>query len=149
MHLIICFVSREKMAFFTCIKSTVPILGQDVTGHEEEDEEEEDDEFPVVACSTNPSPLSFTTPTPSASANATPLPPRGGGCEPAADAAAAATTTTDGLRPGFSTETVDTLTEDDLLARERGINSQNSTPTPNRQVERFVYEVDPELGAFV
>jgi len=104
---------REKMAFFTCIKSSVPILG-----------ESETEEGP-----SNPSPLSFTTPTPS-SLNPTPLP-----------------TEEEGLRPGFSTETVDTLTEDDL-GKDRG-NSQNSTPTPNRQIERFVYEVDPELGAFV
>ena len=101
------------MAFFTCIKSSVPILG-----------ESETEEGP-----SNPSPLSFTTPTPS-SLNPTPLP-----------------TEEEGLRPGFSTETVDTLTEDDL-GKDRG-NSQNSTPTPNRQIERFVYEVDPELGAFV
>ena len=76
------------------------------------------------------------------------------------------------LRSGLSTETVDTLTEDDIsTSRDHdpiATASQNSTPTPGRaassqqqqqhtntpsqstpRVERFVYEVDPELGAFV
>lgn len=74
------------------------------------------------------------------------------------------------LRSGLSTETVDTLTEDDITtSRDHdpiATASQNSTPTPGRaassqlqrtntpsqskpHVERFVYEVDPELGAFV
>jgi hypothetical protein len=60
------------------------------------------------------------------------------------------------LRSGLSTETVDTLTEDDTTLRggdsDSAAASQNSTPTPGRaahHIERFVYEVDPELGAFV
>ena len=46
------------------------------------------------------------------------------------------------LRECASTETVSTITEEDG-------SSQNSTPTPNLQTERFSYDVDPELGAFV
>ena len=49
------------------------------------------------------------------------------------------------LKEGLSTETVNTITEEDGTAH----SSQNSTPTPNLQSERFSYEVDPELGAFV
>ena len=96
------------MAFFTCIKSSVPILG------------DYEDDINAV------SPLFFTTPTPQE----------------------------DTLRAGFSTETVDTLTDRSSSAQEEETgkersSSQNSTPTPNKQIERFVYEIDPDLGAFV
>ena len=47
------------------------------------------------------------------------------------------------LKEGLSTETVNTITGEDETS------SQNSTPTPNLQSERFSYDVDPELGAFV
>jgi len=47
------------------------------------------------------------------------------------------------LKEGLSTETVNTITGDEETS------SQNSTPTPNLQSERFSYDVDPELGAFV
>ena len=49
----------------------------------------------------------------------------------------------EGLKEGLSTETVNTITGEDETS------SQNSTPTPNLQSERFSYDVDPELGAFV
>ena len=47
------------------------------------------------------------------------------------------------LKEGLSTETVNTITGDEETS------SQNSTATPNLQSERFSYDVDPELGAFV
>ena len=50
----------------------------------------------------------------------------------------------EGLKEGLSTETVNTIT-----GEEETTSSQNSTPTPNLQSERFSYDVDPELGAFV
>jgi hypothetical protein len=105
------------MAFFTCVKSSVPILS--------EDELEEDD---ILLSS------SSTTETPGASCHSsqqsTPQPTHHHQAE-------------ETLRSGTSTETVDTITEE-----EQGTNylpSQNSTPVPFR----FSYEVDPELGAFV
>ena len=49
----------------------------------------------------------------------------------------------EGLKEGLSTETVNTITGEEETS------SQNSTPTPNLQSERFSYDVDPELGAFV
>jgi len=52
------------------------------------------------------------------------------------------------LKEGFSTETVDTITEEESGGA-TSHSSQNSTPTPNLQSERFSYDVDPELGAFV
>ena len=104
------------MAFFTCIKSTVPILG-DSTPHPSEDKE------------------------------------GGGGVSSPLNSSFATPTPTPGLMMRSSTETVDTLTEDDDVKEDDMVqgrsSSQNSTPTPHRQVERFVYEVDPELGAFV
>jgi len=115
---------REKMAFLTNLKSSVPILG-------ECDSEAEAEE------TASPLSTSFTTPTPQ-SMNPTPDPNN--------------PVESSGLRSGLSTETVDTLTEDDLTSSgstDHVSTSQNSTPTPSRQVERFVYEVDPELGAFV
>ena len=48
------------------------------------------------------------------------------------------------MKEGLSTETVNTIT-----GEEEAGGSQNSTPTPNIQAERFSYSVDPELGAFV
>lgn len=52
----------------------------------------------------------------------------------------------EGLSSCLSTETVNTITGEEEGA---GSSSQNSTPTPNIQAERFSYDVDPELGAFV
>ena len=49
----------------------------------------------------------------------------------------------EGLKEGLSTETVNTITGEEETS------SQNLTPTPNLQSERFSYDVDPELGAFV
>jgi hypothetical protein len=97
------------MAFFTCVKSSVPILS--------EDELEEDDLLL----------LSSSSDTAASSQQSTPQPQHQHHLA-------------ENLRT--STETVDTLTEDDLLP---AASSQNSTPTPHR----FSYEVDPELGAFV
>ncbi len=105
------FLYREKMAFFTCVKSSVPILS--------EDELEEDDLL-----------LSSSSDTAASSQQSTPQPQHHHQHHLA-----------ENLRT--STETVDTLTEDDLLPA--ASSSQNSTPTPHR----FSYEVDPELGAFV
>ena len=48
------------------------------------------------------------------------------------------------LKEGTSTETVNTIT-----GEEEACSSTNSTPTPNIQSERFSYDIDPELGAFV
>ena len=93
------------MAFFTCMKSSVPLLGDYEDG-------------------------------------------AGGALSPL-DSALATPTPSHQLTGGLSTETVDTLTEDDLQAVKERSSSQNSTPTPAKQIERFVYEVDPELGAFV
>jgi hypothetical protein len=104
---------REKMAFFTCVKSSVPILS--------EDELEEDDLLL----------LSSSSDTAASSQQSTPQPQHHHQHHLA-----------ENLRT--STETVDTLTEDDLLPVVSS-SSQNSTPTPHR----FSYEVDPELGAFV
>ena len=111
------------MAFFTCIKSSVPILG------------DYEDDINAV------SPLFFTTPTPQEETTSplfftTPTPQE------------------DTLRAGFSTETLDTLTDRSSSAQEEETgkersSSQNSTPTPTKQIERFVYEIDPDLGAFV
>lgn len=111
------------MAFFTCIKSSVPILG------------DYEDDINAV------SPLFFTTPTPQEETTSplfftTPTPQE------------------ETLRAGFSTETVDTLTDRSCSAQEEETgkersSSQNSTPTPTKQIERFVYEIDPDLGAFV
>jgi len=50
----------------------------------------------------------------------------------------------DVLKEGTSTETVNTIT-----GEEEACSSTNSTPTPNIQSERFSYDIDPELGAFV
>jgi hypothetical protein len=104
---------REKMAFFTCVKSSVPILS--------EDELEEDDLLL----------LSSSSDTAASSQQSTPQPHHHHQQHHLAE----------NLRT--STDTVDTLTEDDLPAASSS--SQNSTPTPHR----FSYEVDPELGAFV
>ena len=111
------FSSREKMAFFTSVKASVPIF-----------QEESDDD----TCSESSS-LQSSDPTRLISSNfSTPTP-----------TAAEDQEDTNTLREGFSTETVNTITEED------NVSSQNSTPTPNMTTERFSYEVDPELGAFV
>lgn len=109
------------MAFFTSVKASVPIF-----------QEESDDD----TCSESSS-LQSSDPTRLISSNfSTPTP-----------TAAEDQEDTNTLREGFSTETVNTIIETDDAARSNS--SQNSTPTPINQSERFSYEVDPELGAFV
>ena len=113
--------SREKMAFFTSVRASVPM-------YQEESDDDTCSESSTLQSSADParqlsSALSTPTPAPLAEDQDT------------------------ALREGFSTETVNTITEGDEEAN-RSNSSQNSTPTPNVS-ERFSYEVDPELGAFV
>ena len=105
---------REKMAFFTSVKASVPIYG-------EETEEALQPGAPLQSVEQFRHFLSTSL--------------AGGAAGPQQD----------DLTLNLSTETVNTITEED------GANhsSQNSTPTPTLQSERFSYEVDPELGAFV
>ena len=113
---------REKMAFFTSVKASVPIF-------QEESDDDTCSESSSLQSSADPARLmssNFSTPTPTTA-------------EDQED--------TNTLREGFSTETVNTIIETDDAARSNS--SQNSTPTPINQSERFSYEVDPELGAFV
>lgn len=112
---------REKMAFFTCVKASVPILS--------EDEPEEDDLLLLSSSSSleTSGALHNSNSSCTSSQQSTPQPHHHHQLL---------------LRSGTSTETVDTLTEEADL----GVaSSQTSTPTPHR----FSYEVDPELGAFV
>eukprot|EP00090_Calanus_glacialis_P001316 TRINITY_DN1091_c0_g1_i1.p1 TRINITY_DN1091_c0_g1~~TRINITY_DN1091_c0_g1_i1.p1 ORF type:complete len:1300 (-),score=245.24 TRINITY_DN1091_c0_g1_i1:920-4819(-) len=114
---------KEKMAFFTCVKANVPIYGEDSdddTGSESSTLQSADPIRQMVSSN-------FSTPTPTVPEEIT---------HEHDDHT---------LKEGLSTETVNTITEDDGTAH----SSQNSTPTPNIQSERFSYEVDPELGAFV
>jgi len=114
---------KEKMAFFTCVKANVPIYGEesdDDTGSESSTLQSADPIRQMVSSN-------FSTPTPTVPEEIT---------HEHDDHT---------LKEGLSTETVNTITEDDGTAH----SSQNSTPTPNIQSERFSYEVDPELGAFV
>jgi len=112
---------KEKMAFFTCVKANVPIYGED----------SEDDTGSESSTLQNPIrqtvSSNFSTPTPTAAEEIT---------HEHDDHT---------LKEGLSTETVNTIIEDDGTTH----SSQNSTPTPTIQSERFSYEVDPELGAFV
>ena len=111
------------MAFFTCVKANVPIYGEesdDDTGSESSTLQSADPIRQMVSSN-------FSTPTPTVPEEIT---------HEHDDHT---------LKEGLSTETVNTITEDDGTAH----SSQNSTPTPNIQSERFSYEVDPELGAFV
>ena len=104
---------REKMAFFTSVKASVPIYQEqsdDDTGSESSTLHSVRDRSRVISSN-------FSTPTPTAAEDMDST-----------------------LKEGFSTETVN---------EEDNISSQNSTPTPNMTTERFSYEVDPELGAFV
>ena len=108
------------MAFFTSVKASVPIY------QEESDTDDTCSESSTLQLSADQSRLinsNFSPPTPMVSDDQE-----------------------DGqtLREGFSTETVDTITDDGNHS------SQNSTPTPSNQAQdRFSYDVDPELGAFV
>lgn len=114
---------KEKMAFFTCVKANVPIYGDDSdddTGSESSTLQSADPIRQMVSSN-------FSTPTPTVPEEIT---------HEHDDHT---------LKEGLSTETVNTITEDDGTAH----SSQNSTPTPTIQSERFSYEVDPELGAFV
>lgn len=113
---------KEKMAFFTSVRASVPI-------YQEESDDDTCSETSSLQSSADPSRLissNFSTPTPITG-------------EDQED--------TSTLREGLSTETVNTIIETDDAARSNS--SQNSTPTPINQSERFSYEVDPELGAFV
>jgi len=112
---------KEKMAFFTSVRASVPM-------YQEESDDDTCSESSTLQSSADParqlsSALSTPTPAPLAEDQDT------------------------ALREGFSTETVNTITEADEEAN-RSNSSQNSTPTPNVS-ERFSYEIDPELGAFV
>lgn len=112
---------KEKMAFFTCVKANVPIYGED-------SEEDTGSESSTLQNPIRPTVSSnFSTPTPTAT-------------EEISHEHEENT-----LKEGLSTETVNTIIEDDGTTH----SSQNSTPTPTIQSERFSYEVDPELGAFV
>jgi protein KIBRA len=110
---------KEKMAFFTCVKANVPIYGED----SDDDTGSESSTLQSAVPSRQMVSSNFSTPTPTVT-------------EEHDDHT---------LKEGLSTETVNTITEDDGTAH----SSQNSTPTPTIQSERFSYEVDPELGAFV
>lgn len=107
------------MAFFTSVKASVPI-------YQEESDDDTCSESSTLQLSADQSRLvssNFSTPTPMVS-------------DDHEDSQT--------LREGFSTETVNTITDDGNTS------SQNSTPTPSNQAQdRFSYEVDPELGAFV
>ena len=107
------------MAFFTSVKAHVPILGGD--------ESEEDSGSETTLRLVNSSGLSSCLATPRLNEEDK---------EEEEE---------EGLKEGLSTETVNTITGEE----ETSTSSQNSTPTPNLQSERFSYDVDPELGAFV
>lgn len=107
---------REKMAFFTSVKASVPIYQEE----SDDDTSSESSTLPSVHDRSRVISSNFSTPTPTAAEDMDST-----------------------LKEGFSTETVNTITEED------NVSSQNSTPTPNMTTERFSYEVDPELGAFV
>ena len=104
---------REKMAFFTSVKASVPIYQEE----SDDDTSSESSTLPSVHDRSRVISSNFSTPTPTAAEDM------------------------DSTLKEGSTETVNTITEED--------SSQNSTPTPNMTTERFSYEVDPELGAFV
>jgi len=123
---------KEKMAFFTCVKANVPILE-----NESDDDTASETEGPSILRLLDPS-HSIVTPT---SNMATPTPNN-----PTEDHDTNPEESS--LKQGLSTETVNTLTEEDG-AIHIASSSQTPTPTPNIQTERFSYEVDPELGAFV
>ena len=108
------------MAFFTSVKAHVPILGGD--------ESEEDGVSEATLRLVN-----------SSSCLATPRLNE----EDKEDGEEEEEEEEEGLKEGLSTETVNTITGEEETS------SQNSTPTPNLQSERFSYDVDPELGAFV
>ena len=112
------------MAFFTSVKAHVPILGGD--------ESEEDSGSEATLRLVNSS-LSSSLATPRLNEE-----DREDGEEEEEEEEEE-----EGLKEGLSTETVNTITGEEETS------SQNSTPTPNLQSERFSYDVDPELGAFV
>ena len=107
------------MAFFTSVKASVPI-------YQEESDDDTCSETSSLQSSARLMSSNFSTPTPTSAEDQE---------------------ETNTLREGLSTETVNTIIETDDAARSNS--SQNSTPTPINQSERFSYEVDPELGAFV
>jgi len=114
---------KEKMAFFTCVKANVPIYGEE----SDDDTSSESSTLPSADRVRQMVSSTFSTPTPTVPEE----------IHHEHDDQT--------LKEGLSTETVNTIIEDDGTAH----SSQNSTPTPNIQSERFSYEVDPELGAFV
>ena len=115
------------MAFFTSVKAHVPILGA-------ESEEEEEDSGSEASFRILSSSLSSCPATPRLEEEE----------KEEEEEEEEKEEEEEGLKEGLSTETVNTITGED----EAG-GSQNSTPTPNIQAERFSYSVDPELGAFV
>ena len=110
------------MAFFTSVKAHVPILGGD------ESEEDSGSEATLRLVNSSLSSSMATT-----RLNE----------EDREDGEEEEEEEEEGLKEGLSTETVNTITGEEETS------SQNSTPTPNLQSERFSYDVDPELGAFV
>ena len=119
------------MAFFTSVKASVPI-------YQEESDDDTCSESSTLQSSADPARINssnFSTPTPTTAEDQEESSLREG-----------FSNSNSSLREGFSTETVNTITEEDTT---RSSSSQNSTPTPSNQSERFSYEVDPELGAFV
>ena len=117
------------MAFFTCVKANVPIL----------DGDSDDDTASESSGTLRLAGPQFMMVSPTMS-TPTPTVPE----EQPEDSIL--------LKQGLSTETVNTLTEEDgggCGGHPATSSSQTSTPTPNIQTERFAYEVDPELGAFV
>ena len=120
------------MAFFTCVKANVPILD----GESDEDDTASESSCTLHLADAQAYIMSTSMSTSMSPTMSTPTP-----------------TVPDDhnedltLKQGLSTETVNTLTEEDTS--HFATSSQTSTPTPNIQTERFAYEVDPELGAFV
>ena len=120
------------MAFFTSVKASVPI-------YQEESDDDTCSESSTLQSSADPARINssnFSTPTPTTAEVQ----------EESSSLREGFSNSNSSLREGFSTETVNTITEEDTT---RSSSSQNSTPTPSNQSERFSYEVDPELGAFV
>ena len=131
------------MAFFTSVKASVPI-------YQEESDDDTCSESSTLQSSADPARINssnFSTPTPTTAEDqeeSSSL--REGFSNSNSSLREGFSNSNSSLREGFSTETVNTITEEDTT---RSSSSQNSTPTPSNQSERFSYEVDPELGAFV
>jgi len=113
---------KEKMAFFTSVKVKVPILSGD--------DEKLEDEIGSENSTLHPADVRL--------------------IQLHSDTEGTQEEDVGSLKEGLSTETVNTITEE--CEQETEHSSQNSTPTPSApelSIERFSYEIDPELGAFV